>query len=70
MLKSSDSLGAAARVALILFCIFQAGELTLTSASKLSYRLLAQNKYVNTYDTPETGRPNGRLQAKAWGWGP
>lgn len=70
MLKSSDSLGAAARVALILFCIFQAGTLTLTSPSKLSYRLLAENKYVNTYDTPETGGTNVCLHAKAWRWGP
>lgn len=47
MLRSSDSLGASAKVALIFSCIFQAGAFTLTSPFKLSYHLLAGNKYVN-----------------------
>lgn len=47
MLRLSDSLGACGKIALFFFsAVFKAELFALTSLLKLSYHLLAVNKYV------------------------
>lgn len=59
MLRSSGSLGASAKVAFVFPCIFRGGAFSLTPSFKLSYHLLAENKYVNVKATPEIGGKGG-----------
>lgn len=48
MLRLSDSLGACGKIALIFFpAVLKAELFALTSPLKLSYLLIAVNKYVN-----------------------